>query len=362
MIFGRNNRQQLAKQPLHARSVGRTAPLTADRRGPGIGDLGPLLLRRPTSPDRGPAQNRGWNPADRHSNGQVDLYREPRTAPHRVSIDRFTHTDLLRTGDTANDRARSTSTLLCGRNIQKLLEQRWSPAQISWHLDTEHPDQPARVVRAGQAGVRHVAAAAIPGLADRLSVLKFFAPGTTHRKKCRFERPLAERRKTGTGPVKPLDTLFGAGGFVISTRASVTPCASELARSHRGERYRPFLRQWKPPDPTTCDHLKASSNTLLLQISDDRGGRLSDVQYSKRAIFLHARSSLRAWPPDHVSVRSTSISFSLSQGPNCNDDSASPPAKCNGVTSQPVIRLTRSYRATIENQIDETTKYLAGEF
>ena len=34
--------------------------------------------------------------------------------------------------------------------------------------------------------------------------------------KCRFERPLAERRKTGTDPVKPLDTLFGAGGFVIS--------------------------------------------------------------------------------------------------------------------------------------------------
>jgi len=28
-----------------------------------------------------------------------------------------------------------------------------------------------------------------------------------HRKKCRFERPLAERRKTGTDPVKPLDTL-----------------------------------------------------------------------------------------------------------------------------------------------------------
>ena len=34
--------------------------------------------------------------------------------------------------------------------------------------------------------------------------------------KCRFERPLAERRKTGTDPVKPLDTLFGAGGFGIS--------------------------------------------------------------------------------------------------------------------------------------------------
>ncbi len=38
------------------------------------------------------------------------------------------------------------------------------------------------------------------------------------------------------------------------------------------------------------------------------------------------------------------------------------PDECNWVTSQPVIRLTRSYRATIENQIDETTKYLAGEF
>ena len=38
------------------------------------------------------------------------------------------------------------------------------------------------------------------------------------------------------------------------------------------------------------------------------------------------------------------------------------PGECNWATSQPVIRLTRSYRATIENQIDETTKYLAGEF
>lgn len=117
--------------------------LTADRRGPGIGDLGPLLLRGPTSPDRGPAQNRGRHPADRHSDGQVDLYREPRTAPRRVSIARFTRTDLLGTGDPANARARSTPILLCGRNIQNLLEQRWSPAQISWHLATEHPDQPA---------------------------------------------------------------------------------------------------------------------------------------------------------------------------------------------------------------------------
>ncbi len=58
--------------------------------------------------------------------------------------------------------------------------------------------------------------------------------------KCRFERPLAERRKTGTDPVKPLDTLFGgAGGFVISG----------------GD-------QWRPG-----------------------GGRLADVQYSKGAVF-----------------------------------------------------------------------------
>lgn len=36
------------------------------------------------------------------------------------------------------------------------------------------------------------------------------------------------------------------------------------------------------------------------------------------------------------------------------------PDECNWVTSQPVVRLTRSYRATIESRIDETTKYLAG--
>lgn len=36
--------------------------------------------------------------------------------------------------------------------------------------------------------------------------------------------------------------------------------------------------------------------------------------------------------------------------------------ECNWITSQPVIRLTRSYRATMESQINETTKYLAGEF
>lgn len=29
------------------------------------------------------------------------------------------------------------------QTIQSLLEQRWSPAQISWHLATEHPDEPA---------------------------------------------------------------------------------------------------------------------------------------------------------------------------------------------------------------------------
>jgi len=39
----------------------------------------------------------------------------------------------------------------------------------------------------------------------------FTAPGVVlclgcHRKKCRFERPVAERHKTGTDPVKPLDT------------------------------------------------------------------------------------------------------------------------------------------------------------
>ena len=33
----------------------------------------------------------------------------------------------------------------------------------------------------------------------------------------RFERPLAERREAGTDLVKPLDTLAGAGGFVMST-------------------------------------------------------------------------------------------------------------------------------------------------
>ena len=36
--------------------------------------------------------------------------------------------------------------------------------------------------------------------------------------------------------------------------------------------------------------------------------------------------------------------------------------ECNWITSQPVIRLTGSHRATIVSQIDETTKYMAGEF
>lgn len=49
---------------------------------------------------------------------------------------------------------------------------------------------------------------------DRLTCRCSVLPGY-HRKKCRFERPLADKRKTGTDPVKPLDT-FGDGGFVIS--------------------------------------------------------------------------------------------------------------------------------------------------
>ena len=49
---------------------------------------------------------------------------------------------------------------------------------------------------------------------DRLTCRCSVLPGY-HRKKCRFERPLADKRKTGTDPEKPLDT-FGAGGFVIS--------------------------------------------------------------------------------------------------------------------------------------------------
>lgn len=36
--------------------------------------------------------------------------------------------------------------------------------------------------------------------------------------------------------------------------------------------------------------------------------------------------------------------------------------ECNWITSQPVIRLTSSYRATIVSQIDETTKYMTGNF
>lgn len=36
--------------------------------------------------------------------------------------------------------------------------------------------------------------------------------------------------------------------------------------------------------------------------------------------------------------------------------------ECNCITSQPVSRLTSSYRTAIASQIEETTKYLAGEF
>jgi len=39
--------------------------------------------------------------------------------------------------------------------------------------------------------------------------------------KCRFERPLAERRKTGTDPVKPLDTFS-------------VPAASSIPEGERG--------------------------------------------------------------------------------------------------------------------------------
>ncbi len=60
--------------------------------------------------------------------------------------------------------------------------------------------------------------------------------------KCRFERPLAERRKAGTDPVKPLDA-FSA------------PAASSYP----------------------------------VAISGDRGGLLAVVQYSKRAIFISPR-------------------------------------------------------------------------
>ena len=60
--------------------------------------------------------------------------------------------------------------------------------------------------------------------------------------KCRFERPLAERRKTGTDPVKPLDTLFGSGGFVNSggrPRIRRGPCALLACDDNT----RPRLRQ-----------------------------------------------------------------------------------------------------------------------
>ncbi|ALU73755.1 hypothetical protein H351_32200 (plasmid) [Rhodococcus erythropolis R138] len=38
------------------------------------------------------------------------------------------------------------------------------------------------------------------------------------------------------------------------------------------------------------------------------------------------------------------------------------PDECSWITSQPVIRLTRSCRATIESQVNETKKYLVGDF
>jgi hypothetical protein len=40
--------------------------------------------------------------------------------------------------------------------------------------------------------------------------------------KCRFEWPLAERRKTGTGPLEAAGHLFGAGGFVLRGVRSVS--------------------------------------------------------------------------------------------------------------------------------------------
>ena len=101
--------------------------------------------------------------------------------------------------------------------------------------------------------------------------VRFFAPGTTP------EMPLraatCREAQDGHRPCEAAGRLFGAGGFVISTRASVTLCASELAWNHPGERYPPFPRQWKPPNPAACDHLKASSNALSLWISVGRGGR-----------------------------------------------------------------------------------------
>jgi hypothetical protein len=68
--------------------------------------------------------------------------------------------------------------------------------------------------------------------------------------KCRFERPLAERRKTGTDPVKPLDTVrcrrlrhiyqgvsstvFRRARMESSRRAlSAIPTAMEATKSNR---------------------------------------------------------------------------------------------------------------------------------
>lgn len=79
-----------------------------------------------------------------------------------------------------------------------------------------------------------------------------------HRKKCRFERPLAERRTTGTDPVKSLDTLFGDGGYVISGAVGVAQgpnrgSPGDLGRSVRAKgalRASPpgYLRWMRSPD------------------------------------------------------------------------------------------------------------------
>ncbi|TYQ00828.1 UNVERIFIED_ORG: hypothetical protein FNL38_11142 [Nocardia globerula] len=61
--------------------------------------------------------------------------------------------------------------------------------------------------------------------------------------KCRFERPLAERRKTGTDLVEAAGHLFGAGGFVLRGVRSVS--AGEVYFIGRFVVAQPFVA-WVP--------------------------------------------------------------------------------------------------------------------
>ena len=81
--------------------------------------------------------------------------------------------------------------------------------------------------------------------------------------KCRFERPLAERRKTGTDPVKPLDTFRFRRLRHIYQGFSNTVCLRTRTESPRRE----LSASPTAMEATRSNHLR-SSESLLEYVPD----------------------------------------------------------------------------------------------